>query len=232
MTIVRIRHDAHLPQRPRRTPQLVPSLVNRTVVTPEATVRLIGDRLADVSQKLAGLGVHCHSYSSAEEFIASKAWERSGCVLVDDDLPDRRGLALLEWLNQCVPHVPRILVLATNDVPTAVRAMRFGAVDVFVHPLAIETTWMRIQEINEEQQARKSVAEQRLSYEERFQRLSRREKEIMIRLTSNQSTQRIASELGISPKTVGVHRAHIMAKMETDGVVELTKIAHRLGLVD
>ena len=136
-------------------------------------------------------------------------------------MPDISGLDLQRILNERQIQIPIVIITGHGDVPIAVRAMKAGAMDVLEKPFndqalldAITNAVTKSNEAFEEQNSRAKL-------KNRAQHLSPREREIMDLLILGKGSKKIAAQLGISPKTVDVHRIHIMEKMEVKSIVEL-----------
>lgn len=124
------------------------------------------------------------------------------------------------------------MITGHGGIRTAVRALQTGATTVLEKPVAIRDLLHSVRHALEQDTVRVRRQMERTAHARRIEKLTDREREVMIRLASNQTTKQIAGELGIRAKTVGVHRARIMAKLEADGIAELTTLAHRLGMIE
>lgn len=169
------------------------------------------------------------TFADADSLLECIPANPAGCLLAE--LDSSAGLRLQAVLAERGIRLPTIFVTAENCLETVVEAVRAGALNVMQRPVPAGELVRQLSGALEQSRARLRIDSKHDVYRRNLARLSRREREIMLRLASNQSNMRIASELGISPKTVGVHRARVIQKMQVDGVVELTKIAFRLGLV-
>lgn len=176
--------------------------------------------------------LHVRSYETAEAFLKDLRPDDRGCLILDYQLPGMTGVDLQQWLAQQGIVIPTILITAHGCTSVAVRAMQAGAMDVLDKPIAIAHLMERVRVAIELDERRARGAAQRGVYQKRLATLSPREYEVMLRLAANRSTKSIAAELGISAKTVGVHRARIMHKMDADGLVGLANIARHLGLIE
>lgn len=170
-------------------------------------------------------GIAVRSFASAPEFIA--AYKEEGglaCLVLDVRLPGMSGLELQDYLRREGIEIPIVFVSGHGDVPTAVSAIKGGAVDFIQKPFGyrevvaiIKRAFERDAE-NREKRARRSEVAERLST------LTEREREVMQRVIDGKLNKVIADELGISVKTVEFHRAKVMEKMGADSVAGLVQL--------
>jgi RNA polymerase sigma factor (sigma-70 family) len=173
---------------------------------------------------IQSVGLMAKRCASARAFLESYDGSRPGCLLLDIRMPEMSGLELQRLLNEKQIHIPVIIITGHGDVPLAVRAMKAGAMDVLEKPFndqalldAINKAVMKSSEAFEEQQ-------NRTRFQEHAEQLSPREREIMDLLILGKGSKEIALQLGISRKTVDVHRIHIMEKMQVRSVIELARL--------
>lgn len=173
----------------------------------------------DLLMQSVGLSATC--FASAQAFLEAYDASKPGCLILDVRMPEMSGLDLQRILNEKQIYIPVIIITGHGDVPIAVRAMKAGAMDVLEKPFndqalldAITNAIKKSNETFEEQNSRAKL-------KNRAEHLSPREREIMDLLILGNGSKKIAAQLGISPKTVDVHRIHIMEKMEVKSIVEL-----------
>jgi len=193
-----------------------------------ATIHIIDDD-PSVRESLALLvsaeGHVCHPYFSAQAFLDAIDNDATGCVVTDVRMPGMSGLDLLTTMKERRVFMPVIVMSAHGDVPMAVAAMKRGAVDFFEKPFDGGALLASIRAaLTRGDGEHGSDADTQL-IRERFTILSKREKEVLAGLLKGQPNKNIADELGISPRTVEVHRANLMAKMQATGLAELLKMA-------
>jgi len=174
-----------------------------------------------------GLSVEC--FSSAEEFLQAYDPERAGCIVLDVRMPGISGLELQERLKQDRFAPPVLLITGHGDIPMAVRALKAGAVDFIEKPFSDQVLLERIQQALSVDADRRRMLSQIVSIEDRVSRLTTREREVFEIVVTGKPNKVIASDLGLSQKTVEVHRAHVMEKMRADSFADLVKMAVSLG---
>lgn len=198
-----------------------------TAQTP-VTVFLVDDE-PDVSTALVWLldsvKIHARAFQSGEEFLkALSSHEGPCCAVLDLRMPETSGLELLQRMNELNHRLPVIFLSAHGDVPAAVNAMQLGAIDFLQKPFNSQTF---LDSINRAIRLARAAREQ-LSRESEMQnliaRLSEREKDVLQALLRGQTSKEIAKTLGISPKTVDVHRANIMHKLKVTTYRDLLNI--------
>ena len=193
----------------------------------EATVFVVDDDEAmrkSLRRLMESVGLPVETYGNAEAFLANYDPARAGCLILDIRMPGMSGLELQEKLISDHIRIPTIIISAHGDVEKAVRAMKSGAVDFIRKPYKGKVLLTRIREaLLLDARARNEEA-QRADIADRIARLTPREREVMGLLVAGKPAKRIAFELGLSRKTIDVHRGHIMTKMRVDTLVELARM--------
>ena len=177
--------------------------------------------------KSAGLEVETHT--SAQAFLETYDPARPGCLVLDVRMPGMSGPELQEQLSARGITIPVIIITGHGDVPIAVRALKKGAVDFIQKPFDGEVLLERVrQAIELDAQMRREQA-RRAEVAARLARLTPREHQVMGLLVAGRGNKEIALALGLSRKTVDIHRAHIMMKLGIDSLVELLRmgLAHQ-----
>ena len=200
----------------------------------EPTVFIVDDDRA-VRQALRLLvetvGLTVETYSSFPEFLDAYDRDRPGCLVLDVRMPGVSGIEGLEKLKAKGITIPVIIITAYGDVRTAVRAMKAGAVDFVEKPYNPQELLDRVQQCVDEDEKNRREDAVRAQIDARAQSLTPREQQVMRLLVDGKSNNSIASELGISRKTVEGHRAKVMEKMRADSIAELVKMVFKSAIV-
>ena len=168
-------------------------------------------------------GMEVETYGSADDFLSGADWDRAGCLVLDVRMPGTDGLALQQQLRERQIGLPVIIITGHADVPMAIKAMKNGAVDFIEKPFNDELLLRSIRgalDWNTKDRTRKARRDEVLV---RMRRLTPREREVAALVVQGLSNKQIASELGVVPKTVEVHRASVMRKMEADTLADLVR---------
>lgn len=168
------------------------------------------------------------AFESAHDFLRYDGADRPGCILLDIRMPGMSGLELQKWLHAHETDLPVIMITGHGDVPLAVEAMKAGAFDFFEKPFDTKGLLARIQEALtvsvERVQHRKNEAD----ILDRIHRLTQRERDVYDLLVLGDTNKAIAKQLGISVKTVEIHRSRVMIKMEVRTASDLIKGSRRI----
>jgi len=177
---------------------------------------------------LASAGLDVRLYERGPDLLASVRADGEGapgCALVDVRLPEMDGLAVQEGLRAAAPHLPVIVITGHGDVATAVRAMRAGARDFIEKPIHEDQLMRAVREALRAAAAPAQPTEDLPLLQQRYRHLSPREREVMRRVVQGLLNKQAANELGVSPKTVELHRANAMQKMGATSFAELVRMA-------
>lgn len=199
----------------------------------KCTVYLVDDEVAirrSVSFMLKAAGHAVESFESGEAFLKAAAGLTPGCVLLDVRLGGMDGLEVQQELRDRGIVLPVIIITGHGDVGMAVRAMRAGAVDFIEKPFekaALEAAIARAQLHHDGRERLQVMAR---DAEARLNVLTPREKDVLAGLVDGQSNKVIAYELGISPRTVEIHRANLMTKLGVDSLSDALRLAFMVRL--
>ncbi|MBC9178975.1 response regulator FixJ [Pseudoroseomonas ludipueritiae] len=191
---------------------------------PEAPVHVIDDDEAvrdSLGLLLASAGHEVVLHESAANFLSVAA--PGACVVSDVRMPEMDGLALQQELAQRGIPVQLIFMTGHGDVPVAVRALKAGAMDFLEKPFAEEALLAAVRGALEAGQARQEETRQREDIRRRLDSLTPREREVLDGLVAGQANKAIAQDLGMSPRTVEVHRARVMEKMGAQSLSHLVR---------
>jgi two-component system, LuxR family, response regulator FixJ len=173
---------------------------------------------------IESVNVAVETYATAQDFLAAYDPDRPGCLVLDVRMPGMGGLDLQAELARREIEVPVIIITGYAEVPTAVRALKSGALDFIEKPFSDQLLLDRIQQaIASDRQARVRRHE-RATLAARVAQLTPREREVMQLVVAGSSNREIAAELGLSVKTVEVHRARVMEKMKVDSLADLVRL--------
>lgn len=179
---------------------------------------------------IEGIGLDVELYTNGREFLDTYDPSRPGCLVLDVRMPGLSGVELQEELKARGGEIPVIMITGFGDVPTAVRAMRSGAVDFIEKPFSDQVLLDKIQRSIEQDAVNRQM---RASHEQimaRLKLLTSREREVMELIVEGRPSSEIARQLGISLKTVHVHRAHVRKKMRAANVAELVSMTRSSGV--
>ena len=172
---------------------------------------------------IGGMGLKVEMYASGEEFL-DRYHDRSEapkCMVLDADMPGLSGLGLQKMLAAEGIDMPVIMLSSSADIPTAVSAMRAGAMDFLEKPVDNHTLSLRIREAIDRCVSQQREAGRKCELAKRTECLSARQREVLELLVTGERSKQIARQLGIGEKTVAKHRATVLEKMRVDSVVEL-----------
>ncbi|KGK41546.1 LuxR family transcriptional regulator [Nitrincola sp. A-D6] len=176
---------------------------------------------------LSSAGYNVVSSASATEFLDVYQGEQ-GCLLLDVRMPGINGLALQQMLQERDIQLPIILISGHGDIPMAVNAIKAGALDFIEKPFDDRRLLSLVSKALLEAESRFKAHHETTQLKKRFDSLSQREREVMALVIQGQSNREVADKLGISPKTVEVHRARVMAKMQAASLPVLVNMGNQL----
>ncbi|MDH4457283.1 MAG: response regulator [Nevskia sp.] len=200
----------------------------------EARVFIVDDEEAvrdSIGLLLRSVGLRAQGFPDARAFLDAYRPEQPGCLVLDIRMPRMSGLELQQELNRRGWGIPVIFISGHGDVPMAVEAMRAGAVDFLQKPFKDDELIRRVQKALDQDERLREQLSGREQIRARFDALTPREREIAARLVAGEANKVIAIELALSERTVELHRAHIMQKMEARGLAQLVQMLMRLQAV-
>jgi two-component system, LuxR family, response regulator FixJ len=172
---------------------------------------------------LSSAGLAVRLYDSAAAFLAGLASIQGGCLITDVRMPGMTGLELLRQLRTKAGNLPAIVITGHGDVPLAVEAMKAGAIDFIEKPFDEEAILHAVQRALD--RGADAANGDAAAIAAKLSLLSERERQVLEGLVAGHPNKTIAYDLGISPRTVEVYRANLMAKMEARSLSELIRMA-------
>lgn len=193
----------------------------------EPTVFIIDDDQAvrqSLSMLVRSMELRAEAYESAQQYLDALDPSRPGCLLLDVRMAGTSGLELLERLHRADVRLPAIVMSAYGDVPTVVRAMKAGALNFLEKPCRDQQLWEAIQEGLRWDATFRQHTALRTKARHRLDGLTPGEHEVLRQLIEGKSNKKIATELGLSVRTIEVRRAKIMRKMKAQSLAELIRL--------
>jgi len=192
------------------------------------TVYIVDDNqvIRNALQQLLEIsGFTAKSYADGASFLADCTEQCSGCVLLDMAMPEMSGHDVQVQLREHDIHIPIIFLSGHGEVPDAVRAIQVGAVDFLQKPVDSTTLLARIRQslaLDAERRKKRILVDE---IRQRYAMLSPREKEVMTLVVDGYGNKEIARKLSLSPRTVEVHRNHVMYKMGAKNLAQLVRMS-------
>ena len=170
------------------------------------------------------IGLAVEGYASAPDFLRHFDTHRSSCLVLDVRMPGMSGLELQQELNQRGVIIPVIFITGHGDIPMAVEAMQHGAFDFLQKPFRDQDLIDRIQRALARDATNRQQLQQGDRIRDHLASLTPREHEVLKLLVSGKQNKVMAAELGVSQRTVEIHRARVMEKMEANSVAQLVRM--------
>lgn len=198
-----------------------------------ATIFIVDDDasvLKGVSRLLRASGFEVLTFTSASTFLEAHDALAHGCIVLDLAMPGLSGIELQQTLAAKGPCQPILFLTGTGDIPTSVKAMKRGAIDFLTKPVRGEELIRAVRSALERDVATRAMREERAKIDRLLATLTHREREVLGHVVSGKLNKQTAAELGTVEKTVKVHRARIMEKLQVKSVAELARITERHGI--
>lgn len=178
---------------------------------------------------LATSGFTVRLHDSATSFLSVAADLGNACLVTDLRMPDISGVDLLAQLKSMNAMLPAIVITGHGDVPMAVAAMKSGALDFIEKPFEDEVLIEAIRRAAERIAGKPDNIDDVAAIRERYDQLSDRERQVLSAVVAGSPNKTIAYDLDISPRTVEIHRANVMAKMQARSLPELVRMTIAMG---
>ncbi len=194
---------------------------------PNSTVYVVDDDQAirhAMELLMRSVGLSYEIFHSGDEFLDKHTNDRAGCLVLDIRMPGLGGLELQEKLNKMGSTLPIIFITGHGDVPMAVEAMQKGAVDFIQKPFRDQELLDRIGEALKTDQELRSAREEKSEVQDKIEKLTNRERQVLDLVVTGKPNKVIAYELGVSQRTVEIHRARVMEKMRAKSLADLVRM--------
>ena len=178
---------------------------------------------------LRSVGLRPETFQSAQEFLDGFDPESHACLVADIRMPGMSGLDLQDELAKRDVRIPIVFITGHGDVPMAVRAMKAGALDFIQKPFRDQDLLDRVNQALSVDSERLQSDEEQSCLESMLGTLTAREREVMQRVVDGDANKVIAMDLGVSQRTVEIHRARVMEKMGARSLAQLVRMASKAG---
>ena len=205
------------------------------IPTPASVTVFVVDDDDSVRRSLSRLfksaGYRVLTFAGASEFLASDCHQHCpACLVLDVRLPGLNGMELQSHLHTLNSSLPIIFITGHGDIPMSVQAMKDGAVDFLAKPFQDTQLLEAVARAVEKNVADHRARLERESIQTRLATLTPREREVCELIVAGRLNKQVAAELGTVEKTIKVHRARVMAKMQVNSLAELVRLTEHVGL--
>jgi FixJ family two-component response regulator len=200
--------------------------------TPMRRIYLVDDdesTLRSLDRLLRIEGFDAVLFASPSDFIQSLGQAKAGCVIADLKMPEMNGIEMQEKMERSGCTLPVIFLSGQGAIPDSVMAMKHGAINFLTKPASREDILAAIDEAFRIYAAKEQEHSQNAALRRKFDLLTPREKEVCIKVSDGLLNKQIAGDLGVTEKTIKVHRGRVMEKMEADSVAALVRMVARVG---
>ena len=181
---------------------------------------------------IESIGLNVEAFANADAFMEQFSGDVPGCLVLDVRMPGTSGMELLDSLKARGVELPIIMISGHGDVPMAVQALKHGALDFLEKPFRDQELLEQIGRAIEVDQGRRKQAESVSGIRGRLEKLTPREQEVMELVVAGYANKQVAAKLGLSEKTIEVHRSRVMSKMRAKTLPCLVKMAIAVGVAE
>jgi FixJ family two-component response regulator len=178
---------------------------------------------------LKSVGLPVTAFASAQEFLQKYQIDQAGCLVVDVRMPGMSGLELQQQLTRRGATIPLIFITGHGDIPMAVEAIQHGAFDFLPKPFRDQDLIERVQRALAKDTASRLELARGDAIRSRLESLTPREREVLDLLVTGKPNKVMADDLGVSQRTIEIHRARVMEKMQVGSVAQLVRMTMELG---
>ena len=186
--------------------------------------------LKAMSRLLRSDGLDVRSFATPAEFLDAYDPGAAGCLVLDLTMPGLSGLELQRVLLERGSSPPVVFLTGTGCIPSSVKAIRQGAIDFLTKPADDEALLRAVRQALDAERAARRERLELIDLRRRLRELTPREREVLEHVVCGRLNKQIAADLAIAEKTVKVHRARVMEKMQVESLAELVHVAQRLGV--
>lgn len=203
--------------------------------TKAATVYVVDD---DPSMRdslrwlIESVGLRVDAFPNADAFLEQFHNDTPGCLVLDVRMPGTSGMELLDMLKNRGVHMPIIIISGHGDVPMAVQALKRGAMDFLEKPFRDQELLEQVSRAIEMDQNQRKRQASVSGIRARLEKLTPREREVMVMVVGGYANKQVANRLGLSEKTIEVHRSRVMGKMQAKTLPCLVKMAIAVGVCE
>ena len=173
---------------------------------------------------LKSIGLAARSFASAQEFMADYQPTQPGCLILDIRMPGMSGLELQQQLNLRGATIPVLFITGHGDIPMAVEAMQHGAFDFLQKPFRDQDLLDRVQRAFERDSSMRAQIKATEQIRQNLASLTPREREVLQLVTAGKPNKVMAADLGVSQRTIEIHRSRVMDKMQAGSLAQLVRM--------